>query len=369
MSLVNDMLKDLEERRRHQGVEQRPDLEGVVSALPPRRNKGLLWAALGAVLLLPLAGGYWFVQQKTSATTTPAAVQTAEPAELSAPAPELSTAVATVSVANESAPIDPPLPSAIQSQPVAQPSSAGAAADKIPEPLPAPALEKNQPRVHVAAATAQPEIIREKPEPAAGVIMDKTPREVSPRAQADAQLRQAGEALRANRLPEAENHLRRTLSFDRTHLAAREQLAGLLLHQGRLSEVAALLRESLELHPGHLAFRQGYARLLVEQGSLEEARQLLLSGPPPDTLDPQFHGLLAALEQRLGNHRAAADLYARLASAWPQRSAWWLGLGISLETLERPQDAAAAFAGALRSEDLTIDLRRFADQRLASLQP
>lgn len=368
MSLVNDMLKDLEERRRQQGVEQRTDLEGVVSALPPRRNNRLLWAALGVLLVLPLAGGYWLVQQKPSAATTPAAVQTAVPAELSASAPELSSAVATISVATESASITPPLPSAIQSQPVAQPSSAGAGADKSPEPLPAQPQEKNQPGVQVAAATAQPEIIREKPEPAAGGIMDKTPRELSARAQADAALRQSGEALRANRWPEAESHLRRALTFDNTHLAAREQLAGLLLHQGRLSEVAALLRESLELHPGHLAFRQGYARLLVEQGSLAEARQLLLSGPPPDSLDPQFHGLLAALEQRLGNHRAAADLYARLASAWPQRSAWWLGLGISLESLERPQDAAAAFAGALRSEDLTSDLRRFADQRLASLQ-
>lgn len=368
MSLVNDMLKDLEERRRQQGVEHRPDLEGVVSALPPRRNKRLLWAALGVLLVLPLAGGYWLVQQKPSAATTPAAVQIAVPAELSASAPELSTAVETVSSANESAPITTPPPSAIQSQPVAQPSSTGAGADKSPEPLPAQPLEKNQPRVQVAAATAQPEI-REKAEPVAGGIMDKTPRELSARAQADAALRQSGEALRANRWPEAENHLRRALTFDNAHLAAREQLAGLLLHQGRLSEVAALLRESLELHPGHLAFRQGYARLLVEQGSLAEARQLLLSGPPPDTLDPQFHGLLAALEQRLGNHRAAADLYTRLASAWPQRSAWWLGLGISLESLERPQDAAAAFAGALRSEDLTSDLRRFADQRLASLQP
>lgn len=370
MSLVNDMLKDLEERRRQQGAEPRPDLEGVVSVSPPRRNKGLLWAALGILLVPPLAGGYWFVQQKPSAATVPAVVQAAETSGLAAPAPELSRAAQTVSVATESAPITPAVSSAIQDQPAARPSSALAGAEKPPEPLPAQVAETHLPDVHVAPATPQPEPRMVQPEPATMVaIMDKTPRELSPSAQADAALRQAGAALHADRLPEAEHHLRRALTFDHAHLAAREQLTALLLLQGRLSEGAALLQQSLELHPRHLAFRQGYVRLLVEQGSLEEARQLLLSGPPPDTLDPQFHGLLAALEQRLGHHRAAAELYARLASAWPQRSAWWLGLGISLETLERRQDAAAAFAGALRSEDLTSDLRRFADQRLASLQP
>lgn len=370
MSLVNDMLKDLEERRRQHGVEQRPDLEGVVSVPSPRRNNRFLWAALIGLLLSPLAGGYWLVQQKPSAATAPAIVQAAETAELSAPAPELFIAAETVSVATESAPIAPPLPSAIQNQPVAQQPSERAAADKAPKPMPTQALEKNQPSVHVAEATAQPTPSNTQPEPAAlAAIMDKTPRELPPRAQADAALHQAGESLRGNRLAEAENHLRRALTYDNAHLAAREQLTGLLLHQGRVSEGAALLKQNLELHPRHLPFRQGHARLLIEQGSLEEARQLLLSGPPPDTLDPQFHGLLAALEQRLGNHRAAADLYSRLASAWPQRSAWWLGLGISLEATDRRQEAAAAFTGALRSKDLSGDLRRFADQRLASLQP
>jgi MSHA biogenesis protein MshN len=47
---------------------------------------------------------------------------------------------------------------------------------------------------------------------------------------------------------------------------------------------------------------------------------------------------------------------------------WWLGLGISLQTVNRPADAQESYRRARATNSLNPDLAAFAEQRMRQLQ-
>ncbi len=359
MSLINDMLKDLEARRQRETTAH-PDLEGVVPPAPPRRlGLGLILGA--AALLFASTAGFWWWQGRgesspVTVATVPEPLSSVPPAAEVVPAPEPIMDLLPDSPAREPAAAEPePAMTKAVKNPTRPPSK------------PVPVLVAIPPQIEPP--------VRSAPSPSAegfqagGSRLEKALHEPSPQAKAEAAFRQGAEALRQGRLREAEGQLRQVLIWQAEHLGAREDLAHLLLASGRISEGAALLREGLEVAPQHLPFRTAVARLQVEQGAVPEARQTLLGGPLPEiAADPHFHGLLAAIEQRLGAYGRAADLYALLVAEWPLNGAWWLGLGISLEGAGRRDEAVQAYARAMQMTDLGAEPREFARGRLEQLR-
>ncbi len=83
--------------------------------------------------------------------------------------------------------------------------------------------------------------------------------------------------------------------------------------------------------------------------------------------DPRQDDLLALAWQRLGQHRQAVASYRRLLQREPAEARHWVGLGLSLEQLQRPADALAAYDRARALGGLSNRLEAFVAERLRLL--
>ncbi|MBF0612350.1 MAG: tetratricopeptide repeat protein [Magnetococcales bacterium] len=79
--------------------------------------------------------------------------------------------------------------------------------------------------------------------------------------------------------------------------------------------------------------------------------------------DEALASFLAALYQERGDHRLAIQWYEALLTASRTSSRHWLGLALSLEGVQRYNEASRAYAQAMQRGDLPEDLRLFVQQR------
>lgn len=183
------------------------------------------------------------------------------------------------------------------------------------------------------------------------------PRENHP---VDAALR----ALTRNQHGVAESRLQAHLDQQPDDTRARLLLSNVLLNQERIGTALEVLERGLSAESAS-ELGLPLARLLQEMGRAVEAREVLQRYPPALADQPDYHLLLAALERQLGAHTEAAELYRRLTEHDPNNPTAWVGLGASLETLNRQTDAREAYQAALALGDAR--LAAFARQRLAAL--
>ena len=158
------------------------------------------------------------------------------------------------------------------------------------------------------------------------------------------------------------------LAFDPHHHPAREALASILLRLDRGEEAEALLDDGLMLKSAYAPFAKLKARALAMRGAVPEALELLGPLQTRSAEDPEYHALMAALHQRQGEHAEALTYYRRVLRWQSDKAVWWMGLGISLESESRPQEALAAYRAASVLGGLGEDSRRYIGERIAALQ-
>lgn len=175
-------------------------------------------------------------------------------------------------------------------------------------------------------------------------------------------------ALSQQRSNLAIQSLQHALELYPGHLPARELLVDLFNKKGKSGEAMFLLAEGLEIAPDYMAFKKGYVKLLTEQGDYETAIKVMLKGGLPDVdKDPEAHVLLASLYQKLGESFLAAQTYRNLLVSWPQTGAFWVGLGSALEKQKLSEEAVVCYQKALETRNLRDDLSAFARKRLRLL--
>ena len=175
-------------------------------------------------------------------------------------------------------------------------------------------------------------------------------------------------ALAQKRSGLAVKSLQEALTFYPGHLQARELLVEIFVKQGKAGEAMFLLSEGLEIAPDYIVFKEKYSRLLMDQGDFDAAIKVMMKGGLPTVQgDPEAHVLLASLYRRLGEPFLAAQTYRNLLVAWPQRGAFWVGLGGALEEQRLSEEAALCYQRALKTKDLSPDLKHSAEKRLSLL--
>lgn len=192
-------------------------------------------------------------------------------------------------------------------------------------------------------------------------------RSVTPARQAETWYRQGLEKLQADRVEAAVSDLRKAVSLQPGLHAARELLAALLLRSGHSAEAHAELRQGMRLDPAYTAYARLYAQSLLEAGDPAGALQVLAVSEPYAVQQPDYRALMAAVAQRLARHEESIRHYMAALDMKPARSAWWVGMAISLEALGRAQEAAQAYRTALAGTELNADLTDYARTRAAQL--
>lgn len=159
----------------------------------------------------------------------------------------------------------------------------------------------------------------------------------------DPALLEAGEALAADRLPEAEARLKARLLQHPTDVAAIRMLAELAVRVGRTDEALHLLERCLELAPGFREARQHYALVLHRDQQSERALVQLDRVLADDPHNPGARTLRAAILCRLGDYAEGIALYEAILREYPDNPRVWMSHGHALKTAGRQDEAIAAY--------------------------
>ena len=198
--------------------------------------------------------------------------------------------------------------------------------------------------------------------------LKKTHRPLNSKQLAEIAYKKGYKFLQQGRMHQGKESLRKALSLYIPHIKAREMLAGIYIKSGHFINAAELLNEGVKVVPEYPLFAQLYARVLLEQNNPQLAIKILEQGSARIKVEPDYYALLAATYQRVKNHKKAVDIYLQLVKARPSAGIWWLGLGISLEKSGKNNEALEAYQRAQKTGSLKAGLVKFTNNRVAALQ-
>lgn len=381
MSLINQMLKDLQEQEKG-----KPVLPSSLQPGPRERSSsvpGLLLLVCAGVVLLGLTWGVsrvlmtptasvepkpGLVEQRQPERKIPAKVAEADPVKV----PSVATNAATAST-NQPAPASVTKPAAASMagtvvEPATRiaPQSSPAVTKPAEVVLARPPHKVDPVTVRAINSDRLPGAVQSRVRDTKG-SSDLTPLGSSYKM-ADHAYLEGKQAAKNAQLEMAAKSLRQSLQLYAGHLPARELLAGIYVQTGKAEEAMALLDEGLAIAPDYSNFKKIYARILADKGDFNTAITILMRGGVPGIKsDPETHELLASLYQHLGESYLAAQTYRNLLTVWSTNGNYWFGLGDILEKQGSLDEAAGCYRTALESGNLRQKLREQAKNRLAAL--
>lgn len=362
MSLINDMLRDLDSR--NAASSERNGLAHNIRALPPQRERRL--HPLLLVLLAASAGGavVWLLQKP--AASPPAAPLAVEPVirvTAAAPTTEITSSPAAEAPPALAVPVlqAPPLRLDTQLEQVPSPAArtAPTVAAAPPTAAPAPA---SKPLPPASAATRATEPVNLNP--AAPKISKQPALGDSPAEQAEADYRRGIAAIRRGDNSEAGEALKSALRLWPTHSGARQALLGQLTEQQRWQDAETLALDGVGLLPQRSDWALLAARLMYERGEAEQALETLNQHAGAARQNADYQIMHALLLQRAGRHAEAVSCYRTALALRPGEGRWWFGLGRALDADRREAEARQAYEKARESGNLSPELQQSVERRL-----
>lgn len=404
MSVINQVLNQLEQRGAHTALEQRTMVRAV-----PHSQRRLAMAVpllvLGLALVAGIAVWQWMQARKPvlSLAEGPQIVGSIatqpQPAAVAIPAPVSAVPAAPPAIASEVplAEVLPPVARAIiesSSLPSVPRQDSGRRATTKPLALstvegsgqaastgsgqalrdgknsPAPSGGEGRP-VKAAPRSAKPQSMQAAPpnaQAAAQPPVEVSPmKQVSPAQHAEAEFRKAVALMQQGHIADAMAGYEAVLRLDAGHDAARQALVALLLESKRGAYAERVLQDGLKNKPEHTGFAMLLARLQVERSAVDQAAATLEKSLPYANAQADYQAFYAALLQRQNRHKEAIAYYQVALQLAPDNGIWLMGYGISLQAMQRADDARDAFRRALESKTLNPELQAFVQQKLKGL--
>ncbi len=178
----------------------------------------------------------------------------------------------------------------------------------------------------------------------------------------------AGMALSQGNIAQAKENFQSILAKDPRNVAAREKLASLAYGEGNWIQAQTILQQGISLQPTYANYRLLMARILMEQNRNKDALTVLTGfSPKASSENLDYLATEATLATDLNESLIAIEAYSKLTRIMPKEGKWWLGLAISFD-----RQGTVAAARANYKQALTIGVptasRKFAQERLAELE-
>lgn len=218
-------------------------------------------------------------------------------------------------------------------------------------------------KVEVAKQVTQPEQVNRVEQTKPSLTISRS--QLSPKALAENKITQAEQAMERHDLAKAESLFEEVLLIVPEHETARKQLAALWYGKRYYQDAINLLSQGIALAPQGEEMRLMSARIYYEQGQARQAYNIL--SPVKQSTSTELQALLANTATELNEHDNAIMAYQNLIALEPDMGRWWLGMAVSLDSLGKFVLARDAYKQALARNNLSSSAMQFARQRLIEL--
>ncbi|MER2490632.1 tetratricopeptide repeat protein [Catenovulum sediminis] len=381
MSVINQMLKDLDKRQSNE-TEVQADYPKISPNSEQQKRRPSVSFIIVVVLLVAISAYFWLTTQPVTErkeiipTTIEAPTQASNQAALQKSSPA-TTVVSSQSTDNQ------PTDTTTEQQTVIRPSI-------IKAQTAAQAQQKETPVTTKASTAAQKRTAQEttaaninQPQTADNKMATKTsqqstktvknshisiaPTKASDEEIAQAKLKQAKALLNKGHFAKAESLLNDAIALKPDLHEARITLVSMRYGEQNPQAALALLQQGIQNFPDNPEYALLAARILLEQNRAELAWQVLQNQPPSIVMHPQFYQFKASLAQRREDWSSAYQIWQQLLDLNPQQGAWLLGAAIAADQLDKTDSAIPLYKQALNSAQLSEASLTFIRERLKGL--
>ena len=204
------------------------------------------------------------------------------------------------------------------------------------------------------------------PEDETDAAISKTKREPGKIEKSENAYRHAMDLFSQGRTDEARLQLKLALGLDPANSKASQLLAAIYLGDNRAELAVDVLDKGLKLRPADQDLLRLYLQVQVQMKNYAQAidimeRRMRLN-------KPEEVAYLAGLHQKNNDHLGAARLYAQALKLVPSNSVWWMGQGISFEALGMNEEAMKSYRQSIESGRLNTQLAEYVLGRIASIE-
>ncbi|GAC29626.1 tetratricopeptide repeat protein [Brumicola pallidula] len=157
------------------------------------------------------------------------------------------------------------------------------------------------------------------------------------------------------------------IALEPRNASARKRLASLEFAQGNPTRAAFLLDQGIKLIPNDSSMRLMQARLLFRENRNTQALTLLIEHPKNMIADDELLSFRAALAEKQKDYATSLQDYAVLLQRQPDNARWMLGLAISQDKQKMHEQAVLTYKKVKLSNQLSTQVVSFVDGRLAAL--
>ena len=161
--------------------------------------------------------------------------------------------------------------------------------------------------------------------------------------------------------------LHEILSIAPQEIKIRKQLAALLFSKSQLADAKDVLTIGIEQAPTDSSMRLMLSRIFYRLGDLEEAFTVLAEHPYSGLANDELVSFRAALAEKTGNYGIAQEDYMLLVQRNPNDAKWWLGLGVSQDKQKLSEQAISSYQQAQSLNQLPQQVDIFVAQRIQLL--
>ncbi|WNC68138.1 tetratricopeptide repeat protein [Thalassotalea nanhaiensis] len=372
MSVINEMLKDLDKRKADEQAIANGHYQSRMPATATNKNFGMVLIAILITASICIASMYFLFPNAQTISSTPLIVDNSVVEKtLNAENKQAKPAIVktrkddTVPANNNK---NTTSEIATNTDVNVTPKEA---AQK--EPTAAVVLAKTDPEVVTVSAVQSTHLSKEVPTAiptkedvakTSSLVISKV--ELTPAKLADKKLNIAMRALQNGQLKKAETLLEEAIILQPYYVEARKELAALWFGRKTYQPAKNLLSQGVMLMPDNEDFRMMLARIYSIEGNNEKAFKVLSELSTSRLLEYQL--ALASMASQSDHHVAAINAYNKLLVMRPEQSRWWLALAISYDSNEQYQPATSAYQKAIALGRLSSNSLQFAKQRLAELE-
>lgn len=380
MSVINKMLKDLEQREQKPGA----DFDSGASAVyqPKKSNNLTLILAIMVVVLIALAAAVSWLLFNSNQTTMPPSTQVqsqvTSPPVKQEQTFEPKTTANTASVQQQ----------VTSSEPVQEATTIETVVEteRVTEPAPIPV----QPQVEVTEAYLAAEraiaeqglddleedeigpdeddIADQEPvqQQAAQFTIEKTPSHLTREQRLEKLMEKAKSSFDKGYITDAITQLEEVLNSADNHVEARNLLAVAWYGRGELQQAVNILNNGLNRYPNIEMWRLTAAKIFFKENELPGAFSYLEADLPGASAE--YYSMKGTLARQLKRFDKAESAYANLTQLEPNKGSWWLGHAIALDSQNKATQAVNSYKQAITQGGISPTSLQFAQQRIESLQ-
>jgi MSHA biogenesis protein MshN len=377
MSLVNDMLNDLDARR-SQHESEKVNLDWMSGQKTTHKNKWLMPLLIVAIIIMFLLMGYSLWQHQKSSNVDAVDKLTALDQPLSSVVVDKNdeanvNAHETIAESSEeiftAQPLQPVRPVddndllSPHTPPVILTEKIDIPLNKYPRAVIAsePVIENKQIKKDTANSGPKIDVVKNNTSPV------KIERQL-PFSQQDKNMSRAAEKLfKQQRFFEAEKNLSTFVQENPQSFYSAKSLSFLWLSQKKYDQAQVLINSLRIKKPLDIDLLTMQARLYFSNNDLDKSVDLLMSVNPSIKSHIDYYELLGLVARQNKQYELSAQTYRGLLDYDISRGDWWVGMAIAFDLQGEVDLAREAYRKGVETRRISLPLKNYAKQRLASL--